>query len=443
MDVIVTHDMSDFDAFASCVAAQKLYPGAVVALRRRLSGAVHDFLALHRDRFPTVPEREVDPGGVRLLVVVDVRRRSRLAAYEPILRRVDAGEVPLHLYDHHAAADDDLHGDLEVVEPVGSATTLLVERLRARGLPVDPIEATLFALGIHNDTGSLTHGGTTARDATAFAWLLDQGARLGAAYRWLRPPLGDGQRDALLRLLGTARVERFGGLPVAFARVHLPAFVDGLADVTSAALDLEGHPVLFATFDADGKAGVQVVARARSPWVDVGRILARLGGGGHRSAAALRTRGLSPEAVEARLRAAIREAPPRPRTVADVMSSPVHVAHPDTPLAVLEATLGRWGHTGAPVLDAGGRLVGVVSRRDVDKARERSLLHAPVSGFMSHDVKTTAPDAALDEAVDAMMRADVGRLPVLRRDRVVGIVTRSDVLAHLYAERPGDEVPAR
>jgi len=434
MEVVVTHDISDFDALASAVAALKLYPAAQVALGRRLGRGVREFLSLHKDRYPTLEVDELDANAVERAIVVDVRRASRLGHVpelrDRILRR-DPG-LDVHVWDHHGAADDDIPARFERVERVGSATTLLVESIRERAVDLDAMEATLFALGIHVDTGSLRYSATTARDASALAWLLGRGARLSVINRYAEPPFTDGQRRTLAAVLGAVRVERVGGARIGFSVLPEGYGIDGLDEVTSEALALEDVHALFALFALRG-GRLQVVARSRVPWVDVGKMLRAAGGGGHAAAGAATIRGGEPSAVIETVLGTLRAEAPRPTRVRDVMSSPVHSISPDVPVAMLRETLASWGHTGAPVLKD-GKLVGIVSRRDVQAAIEKGKPHDPVSRHMSRPVHTTEEDTLLEDALERMTSADVGRLPVVRGDTVVGIVTRQDVLALLYRE---------
>lgn len=434
MQIIVTHDLADFDAFASAVAAQKLHPEAQLVMGPRLGRNVREFLALHKDRFSFIRAADVDQSAVRHLIVVDVRRRGRLPEVGELLRRVDAEDPTLRVtvWDHHRAAPDDLAADEEVVARVGSATTLLVEAMRAGAVAIDALEATLFALGIHTDTGSLVHGTSTARDARALAWLMDQGASLAVINRYLSAPMTEAQRGALSAVLAAAEVHRVGRLEVCFALVELAADVDGIDIVTSEALSLLGHHALFALFYVKSKA-VQVVGRARSDWIDVGAALGRIGGGGHPSAGAARVKGTEPLAVRAAILSALAEDPPMPRLVRDVMSSPVHAVAPELPLFELQQSLRTWQHTGVPVVRQ-GELVGIISRRDVEKAARDGRLALPVGSCMASTVHTTTEQASLEAALELMTERDVGRLPVLRRGRVVGILSRTDALRFLYDE---------
>jgi CBS domain-containing protein len=86
-------------------------------------------------------------------------------------------------------------------------------------------------------------------------------------------------------------------------------------------------------------------------------------------------------------------------------------------------------HQGFPVIEPDGALIGVVTRRDLLDERNDA-------GTRVRDIVTRTPvvvfeDNTLREAADHMVRAGVGRLPVLSREgahQVVGILSRSDLL---------------
>jgi CBS domain-containing protein len=136
----------------------------------------------------------------------------------------------------------------------------------------------------------------------------------------------------------------------------------------------------------------------------------------------------------------------------DVMTRNVISIAPDA--TVLQAARLMLEHhiSGLPVIDKAGQLVGVVSegdflrRRETGTERRRSrwlkFLMGPgriaadyihshgrkVSDVMSGDVKTIGEDAALEDIVQLMEKWRIKRLPVLRGDKVVGIVTRSNLM---------------
>jgi len=103
------------------------------------------------------------------------------------------------------------------------------------------------------------------------------------------------------------------------------------------------------------------------------------------------------------------------------------------------AKLMRGEETGmAPIVD-GGRLVGVITERDITirvVAEGRDPRTTKVEEVASRDLVTIDPDHDLDDALELMAQHEVKRLPVIEADgTLIGIVARADVVRHLEAER--------
>lgn len=135
--------------------------------------------------------------------------------------------------------------------------------------------------------------------------------------------------------------------------------------------------------------------------------------------------------------------------VRDVMTAPAITVAARTSVKEGLRLLDRHRVTALPVVDGDGHLLGVVSEADLlrDAVREDDRTHMiPHEHHQSQsrrveDVMTTlsltvTPDSDLSDAVDVMTSTAVKSLPVVERDRVVGVVSRSDVV-HLLAR--GDE----
>ena len=191
-EVIVTHGNTDFDAFASMLAARRLYPGAVVALSGTLNRNVREFARLHADELNAVEAARLELEAVRRLIVVETVHAARLGELEPVALDTDVEKV---VFDHHGdPLPDWVAPENAVLSTDGALTTTFVGILAEREIEPTPVEATAFALGIHEDTGSLTYPTATQRDADALAWCLRHGARQELVAMYLHVPLADDER---------------------------------------------------------------------------------------------------------------------------------------------------------------------------------------------------------------------------------------------------------
>ena len=420
MDVIAGHSNTDFDAFASMLACRRLYPGAVVALSGSLNRNVRDFCRLHVDELELVEASRLDQATITRLIVVEATDPTRLGELEQVARRADVDVV---VFDHHGAEE----GERAVTSRDGALTTTLVGILAEREVAVTPLEATVFALGIHEDTGSLMHTTTTARDVEALAWCLRHGARQEALAQYLHSPLRDDERDLLDALLDALEPVPTGGVEVLVAALAWPSYVEGVSMLAHKLVDLTDCRALVCLVEMDGR--VVCVARSRTPEIDAAAAAKALGGGGHPQAASATFHGSLAEA-----RAALAEALPtavRAAPIArEIMSRPARFVTPDDTIAHAMALCQRHRQSGIQVGDP-RNLVGVVTREDLDKAVGHGLSHAPVKAVMGPGAATCSEDTPLGELQRLLTRSHGGRLPVLRGGEVVGVVTSGDLLRAL------------
>ncbi len=131
--------------------------------------------------------------------------------------------------------------------------------------------------------------------------------------------------------------------------------------------------------------------------------------------------------------------------VREVMTSPAVTVAPETPLKQAVTLLDDHQITAMPVVDDAGRLVGVVSEADVlrdtlmpdRRAHERLVeisappAHLAVTDVMTHLPMSVSPDDDLSQAVELLVDTQVKSLPVVELGRVVGVVSRRDVIAVL------------
>ncbi|MDQ4082695.1 MAG: CBS domain-containing protein [Actinomycetota bacterium] len=435
MEVVVTHANTDFDALASMLAARRLYPGAVAALSGSLNRNVRDFYRLHADELALAETGRLDLDAIRRLIVVETADADRLGEFEAVARRADVDVVA---FDHHGGERPDwVPPDNLVVSDDAALTTTMVGILAEREIAVTPLEATVFALGIHEDTGSLTHASVTQRDADALAWCLRHGARQQMVAQYLHTPLGADERALLDRLLGALESHEVAGFEVQVAVVSWPEYVDGVSNLAHKVIDLTDARALVCLVEMEGR--VFCVVRTRVAELDAAVIAEALGGGGHERAASAVFRGSLAEARDGAI-ASLPRALRRRATAGQIMSRPPRLVTPDDSVAHALVECQRNRESGVDVVER-GRLVGIVKRDDLDKAVGHGLSHAPVKSVMTPNVPTCTEETPLAELQRLMTATDAGRVPVVRDGTVVGVVTRSDLLRALEEPVREEEPP--
>ena len=228
-NVVLTHTNADFDTLAGAVALAKLWsierpsvPTHVV-MPRGVNPLVGRFIAYHKHLLPIRGFKTIRAEDVVAVGVVDTQSIDRLGPAAPWLETAEHVAV----VDHHMGVSGDIHPDEFILEAVGSATTVLVEKLRAlfeaeqgdgggmaaasapsaadasdseaptdapapltatapartpSQLKLTETEATLLALGIRADTGAFRS--RRRRSATSTRWR----GSWSTAYRRRRSP---------------------------------------------------------------------------------------------------------------------------------------------------------------------------------------------------------------------------------------------------------------
>jgi CBS domain-containing protein len=120
------------------------------------------------------------------------------------------------------------------------------------------------------------------------------------------------------------------------------------------------------------------------------------------------------------------------KTIRDVMQSdPIRIRRDDTLHRALELLIENQ-ISGLPVVDEAGRLVGVLSEKDLLKVFYESDAHT-VESLMSADPVSVSVDGELVDVVDSLMANDFRRVFVHDRDKLAGLVSRSDLMPAILA----------
>ena len=137
---------------------------------------------------------------------------------------------------------------------------------------------------------------------------------------------------------------------------------------------------------------------------------------------------------------------PAQLTVREMMTERPHTTRPDTPVKEAAREMVRWRVSALPVVEVDGRLVGMLSSRDLVRDLLGSYLQGGQAGadrptpkpprrtvrdVMTRQVLCVSPDEPLAEVASLMTNKDVERVPVVRDGLLVGFLTRGDIVRKL------------
>ncbi len=434
MELITTHVNADFDGLASMVAARKLYPRATLVFAGSTERRLDDFLSSDlRNLYHFSKLKDIDLSAVTRLVVVDTRQGDRLDRLQECLGNPS---LEIHLYDHHPDAPGDLRGSVEHIELLGSTTTIFAGIFQKQGINLTPDEATLMSIGLHEDTGSFLYTGTTPTDLQAAAWLLEQGAKLEVVNQFISRDLSADQVALLSQLLKNSSVYSIQSMPVTVSRLTLPHYVDDFSALVRRMMVMENLDAVF-TLVSMGER-LYLICRSRIPEVNAGDIARAFGGGGHASAAsAVIAHKTIFEAEEELLQLLYHSI--RPHALAcEIMSSPAITVTPNLTHQQASELLTRYNITVLPVVEDNSDkkypkgLLGLVSRRVVEKAIAHQLGTRPVAEHMSTEIGTLPESATQTEIQELIIGHRQRLIPIVQKKNgeevISGVISRTDLL---------------
>ncbi len=426
--LILTHDNADFDAVASLLAAHLLDTEALPVLPARVNRNVEQFLNLYGTELPFVRRGDLRRGvPVESVTVVDTQSFSTARGMRP--------ETPVHFIDHHPLSRELEANQTFTGDPVGAATTLLVEQIHAQQIAIVPLEATMLLLGVYEDTGSLLYGTTTARDVRCAAWLLDRGADLDVVREFLAHRLTPEQRELYEHLLERTETHVVKGHAILLATAITRTPVDEIATLAHKLRELYEPAAVFVLVQLNGD--IQLVARGTTDALDVSVIARRFGGGGHGRAAAALIRARQLDDVREEILRVLPEIIVPSLLVGALMSVGAQTVRADERITSVVDRMQRTGHEGFPVVE-GGRIVGLLTRNAVDRAMSHGMGHRRVREIMEAGEITVQPADSIEVLQQRMMRSGWGQIPVVdERGALLGIVTRTDLIKR-WGQHPDD-----
>ncbi len=430
MNLIITHKNGDFDALAAVTAAAKLFPDSIVIMPETLQSNVRPFVNLYRDLLPLGDPKDL-PEKLSNIYVIDTNRKERLGKWSYLLEKA----AQVRVYDHHPG-EEDLGADQVRIEAVGATTTILLEEIIKQEIPLTEFEATLFALGIYEDTGCLTFDITTSRDVKALAYLWDLGINTTLLQKNIRSPLTLSQKALLEKLIQNSELHKINQRRVMISTTRLDEYVSGASVMLQFLDDIEDTALTLIIVQMTDQ--IYFAARTRESDLDLLELFSNFDVRGYPGAVTAHFKEIEADDLKKIVLDSLSKGLPPAITADEVASKPVYTLDSNISLYEAEQFFSDKGIKGCLVVEE-GKPAGIISQRDLQKGLRSDLGHAPVKGFMTRSLITAPPQTSLVELRRIMVENNIGRIPLIdENENLVGIITRSDILRHLsYLDESG------
>jgi tRNA nucleotidyltransferase (CCA-adding enzyme) len=178
---------------------------------------------------------------------------------------------------------------------------------------------------------------------------------------------------------------------------------------------------------------IYLIGRSRLEEVNVSEIASEFGGGGHPTAASATVKGMALVEAHDRLIKTLKEMV-RPKKVArDAMVYPVKTIEPERTLEEAGEILTRYNLNILPVLK-NEKVMGLISKQVVEKAEYHGLKSSLVKEYMTTEFSVASPDTPFSRVQALIIGQNQSLLPIVEKDRLVGAISVGDVMRTLQEE---------
>lgn len=429
MNIIVGHTNMDLDCFGSMVLARYLYPGYNLVASRFIHPVAKNLYNLYENRLNMIHPKDLRTVEIDHMIILDTRNFRRVKEYFENMANVPKR---IDIYDHHIAETCDIDNAVVHQEQFGSNTAFIGLECIRRGIEIEPADATIALAGIYADTGNFTHENVHEADFSVSSFLASQGASIKLVKKFLLKLKDEHQITLFHELLNRLSYQDIQGHFIAISCLELEKQVGGLAAVVEKVFEVENTDAIFAVFSFKKEGDVIIIGRSQKPTIKINTILQYFDGGGHTAAASALIKDASGDTIFQSLLDQLHE-----NLLPAVMAEQIMTKDVGTILntwSLLEASifLEKINHTGAPVVDDDGKLVGFMTLKDIMKGRKSNQMHSPVKAYMTRKLITGQCNSTIREIEHLLYKHNIGHLPVIGENgNLAGIITRTDYLRFL------------
>lgn len=430
IEIIISHSHADLDSLASMLLASKIYPNAKMVFTGDLNENVKEVVSLYGNYLNIYKSKDIDEKKVEKIIMVDTANEKRLGKFRSIINN---SLLKVIVYDHHQTVYNNKKNWNYNLTKYGATTTYLLEKVLESGIKLSDYEATIVMMGIYEDTGSLTYSNTTVKDIESAAYLLGVGANLRLVSQFISKTMKKNQIDFFIELLQNGEVFEFVSNKVFIVSYYSDEYIGDLDIICNKIKDIEGVKGVFLIVGNNEHS--YIVARSSSIDIRVNEILKRFNGAGHYNAAAASLKDIEFESIFENLKDEIYIKTTIGKRAKDIMTSPVKIISKETKIKDVYKIMIRFSYNGIPVIEK-NKVIGLIRRRDVDKALKHGFSNAKVSVYMNKNIIFAGENTTIDELKKLILENDTGRIIIIDSNNSLrGIVSRSDILRSIYEHK--------
>jgi tRNA nucleotidyltransferase/poly(A) polymerase len=329
------------------------------------------------------------------------------------------------LFDHHIRhIEKEPLVEAYIDETLGACTTLIVEHIIKKQIPISKEDASILLCGIYDDTNYFSIKDISPRDFEVASYLIKMGGDIEFVNKYVKSYISLKDLIHVEEYLKSLEILNINGKKIGFIVLDTTqeSVIENLRDVK----ELENLDAYFIIMSSS----INTYVVARSKTIDVESILSKLGGGGHTLASGLKLNFVSSKKLKSIILELLKEENPK-ITLKDIMTK-----HPLTlkkDMSVEEAfyTLSNFKISKAPVLDENEHVIGAITKKilakalDISKDSKVQELLVSIPLLKENDFIWEAEKVFLENPLAPM----IGVLD--KEGKLVGIITKSDLIRHI------------
>jgi len=430
--IVFLSDGADLDAFSSSFGITLIDKEAKILLPNGLSKSVLMAMKNYEDilKDKLIKQKELKEKSIKKVYLTDSSDIDEILESIPDYL---ADNYQIEVIDHHTNKELKKADNVKYkIDKVGSATTLIVEEIKEKKIPITKEEATILALGIYEDTGSFKYDLTTPRDLMATAYLLEKGADLETIREILEKGITEEQLDIIQQLTKNIQYSSLGNKKIIISTALSSKYIPDISSKIGLIKPFQDADAFFLLVNSKGK--ISIIARSRDKEIDVGDILSHLGGGGHRSAASAKIKGLPLDEVKDYLESVLIHHLHNTKTIKDILYSDIKIFSPETKLKEIERFIMENRANFILIGDRDRNFLGVLTKEIIKQALKWNRENIKLKDIAIEDIITFSPNMKITDAEKYLITTTQDYFPVVDRGKILGFVSRGYLLKELYGQ---------